>query len=475
VHSQVKQKLKYKGDIFFVEHHMAHAASSFLTSPFKRAAVLTLDGVGEWATTTICQANHDIKIIKELHFPHSLGLLYSAVTAYLGFKVNNDEYKVMGFAPYGQPVYYDKFRKIVDMKNDGSFRLDMSYFAFHYKLRMPNRKFIKAFGPARRRGQKMSKRHADIAASLQKLTEEVILNLAREAHRITRSKNLCIAGGVALNSVVNGKILSKTPFKHLYALPAAGDGGGCVGAACYAYNIILGRKKRFVMDDAFLGKGYSREDINEFLEKNQISFYEFKSRKELLKKMARLINDNNVVGWFQGRFEYGPRALGNRSILSNPCNPFMKDILNKKVKHREQFRPFAPVITAEDVHDYFVADKPLPIPSEFMLTVYPIRAAKQKLLPAVTHVDGSGRLQVLKRETNSLYYDLIKEFEKLSGVPVLINTSFNIRGEPIVNTPLEAYRCMMGTGIDFLVMGNFLIARKANRKHMWDSESTAKD
>lgn len=472
----IRKKIGYKGDIIFVEHHLAHAASSFLVSPFEKSAILTTDGIGEWATTTLGYGDkNEIMIEKEIQFPHSLGLLYSTVTAFLGFKVNDHEYKVMGLAPYGKPTYYDKFKKLIKVNKDGGYRLDMRYFVYHYKLTMPSRKFIKEFGPIRKREEKIEQRHKDIAASLQKITEEILFHLANHLYKMTKMENLCLAGGVALNSVANGKILKNTPFKSIYAQASAGDAGTSLGVAFYIYNTVLGKKRNYVMDNCYHGPHYSADEIKDYLDRNKIKYSQFKNDNELTKKTAKLIFDNNVVGWFQGRMEWGPRALGARSILSNPTNPKMKDILNLKVKHREHFRPFAPVIAAEDTYDYFEADKPLPIPADFMLMVYPIKKEKRKLLPAVTHVDGSGRLQTIKRSQNKRYYDVIKEFEKLSKVPILVNTSFNIRGEPIVCAPEHAYRCMMGTGIDYLVMDKFLVARNDNPKDMWDSEKTIKD
>jgi carbamoyltransferase len=472
------RKMGYPWNIYFIPHHMSHAASSFFMSPFKEAAVLTVDGVGEWDTTTLGIAKgKDITLLKTIEFPHSLGLLYSTVTAYLGFKVNNSEYKVMGMAPYGRPRYVDRFRRVIDIRDDGSFKLNMKYFVFHYKMRMPSRRFIKLFGPARKPNTKLTQHHKDIAASLQKITEEVVFKMLNHLYRTTKLKKLVMAGGVALNSVANGKILQNTPFEDVYIVPPAGDGGTSLGVASYVYfNILKNRRTNdSVLRSAYLGPGFSTEEIKSFLNKNKIKFHEFKNKEELLKIVATLIWKNKVIGWFQGRMEFGPRALGSRSILSNPCNPKMQDILNLKVKHREKFRPFAPVVTLEDAPKIFECDRPIPIPTDFMLMVYPIKKEWRKKLPAVTHVDGSGRLQTIRREQNPLYYDLIKEFEKLSGVPVLINTSFNIRGEPIVATPLHAYRCMMGTGIDFLVIDKFLVKRDENAQHIWDSEEYAKD
>ena len=473
VQSIIKRKLKYKGNIAFVEHHLCHAASSYLVSPFEESAIPTIDGVGEWSTTTIGYAKgNEIKLTKDIKFPHSLGLLYSTLTAHLGFKVNNDEYKVMGLAPYGEPIYLEKLRKLIDVKDDGSYELDMSYFVFHHKMQMPSKKFIREFGLIRK--GEIQKFHKDLAASLQKLTEEILIKILNNLHEQTKSDNLCIAGGVALNSVANGKILINTKFKEIYIQPAAGDGGTSLGAAAYIYTLAT-EKRPEVLRSAYLGPEYLSETIKKFLDSNKIKYTEFKDKNKLLDHVAKLIYQNNVLGWFQGRMEFGPRALGSRSILSNPCNPEMKEILNSKVKHREMFRPFAPAICEDDANEYFECDKPIPIPTDFMLMVYPIRKNKRKLIPSVTHVDGSGRLQTIRKEQNEDYYNLIKKFGKLSKVPILINTSFNIRGEPIVCSPYNAYRCMMGTGIDYLVMDRFLIKRLDNPKDMWDSEKFAKD
>lgn len=471
----IRKKLKYKGKIMFIEHHLAHAASAFLVSPFKKAAIVTTDGVGEWATTTYGTGEgNNIILQEEIKFPSSLGLLYSTVTAYLGFRVNDAEYKVMGLAAYGRPVYYEKFKKIIDIKEDGSYQLDMSYFDFHYKLTMPSKKFIREFGPPRKKESKMEHRFENVAASLQKITEEIILKMLNHLHEKTKISNLCMAGGVALNSVANGKILKNTPFKDIYIQPASSDAGTAVGAACYVYNSILGNARNYVMSSADLGPSYSTEQIKKFLEENNIVHKEFKDDNELIKVTAYLIKKGYIISWFQGRMEWGPRALGNRSILSDATNPKMRDILNLKVKHREPFRPFAPVVTVEDTKKYFECDNPVPMPADFMLVVYPIKKEKQKIIPAVTHVDGSGRLQTIRREQNQRYYDLIREFEKISSVPILINTSFNIRGEPIVCTPKDAYRCMMGTGIDYLIIDKFIVAREDNQKDMWDSEALSR-
>jgi len=478
----IKRKLKYKGDIFFIEHHMAHAASCFLVSPFKKAAIFTVDGVGEWTTTAygIGESN-SIKLIKEIIFPDSIGLLYSTITAYLGFSVNNSEYKVMGLSACGNMdknsnPYYPKLKKVIDIKEDGSFALDLSYFVYHYKDRMHSKKLYKLLGgPVTKRGSEMGQRHKDIAAALQMITEEALLKIINNVYKVTKCENLVLAGGVGLNSVNNGKILRESPFKKIWIQPDAGDGGTSLGAAFYVYNTILGKKRNFIFTNAYLGPEFSTQYIKNFLDKNKIKYSKFKDDKDLIKKTAKLIYDNNVIGWFQGRMEWGPRALGSRSILSNACNRDMQRLLNEKVKHREKFRPFAPVVCEDDALKYFECDNPIPEPTDFMLMVYPIKKKWHDKIPAVTHVDGSGRLQTIRRSQNPLYYNLIKEFGKLSGIPILINTSFNIRGEPIVCTPYDAYKCMMGTGIDYLVIDKFLVRRNDNPKDMWDSEKYAKD
>jgi len=477
----IKKELKYRGEVLFIEHHLAHAASAFLVSPFKEAAIVTIDGVGEWTTTAYGRGKDtDIHLMKHIEFPHSLGLLYSTITAYLGFSVNNSEYKVMGLAAHGnmsyKNPYYHKLKKVIDIKNDGSYLLDMSYFAYHYKDRMPSKKLLNLLeGPVRNPESEITQRHKDIAAAVQLVTEEVICKILTHVYRGTRLKQVVLAGGVALNSVCNGKILDKTPFKEIWIHPNPSDGGTSIGVASYIYHTLLGNKRNYQLTTAYLGPEYTAEEIMHFLEGSKIKHSKFKTEKELIQKTAKLISENNVVAWFQGRMEWGPRALGSRSILSNPCNPKMQEILNVKVKHREKFRPFAPVVCSEDVSNYFECDIPLPLPTDFMLMVYPIKKQYHSKIPAVTHVDGSGRLQTINRANNQRYYDLIKEFGKLSGMPILINTSFNIRGEPIVCSPEDAYRCMMGTGIDYLVIDKFLIKRADNPQDRWDSEKYAKD
>ncbi len=478
----IRKQMGFDGDILFIEHHMAHAASSFLASPFRKAAILTMDGVGEWTTTTYGIGNgNEIHLMKHIKFPHSLGLLYSTITAYLGFTVNNSEYKVMGLSAYGsrdkkKNRYYKKLKGVLDVKDDGSYRLDMRYFTYHFADRMPSKKLCRLLGePVRERESKVTKRHADIAAALQMILEEIVVKMLNHLYKVTKCDNIVLGGGVALNSVCNGKILRNTPFKSVWVHPDPGDGGTSIGAALYVYNTILGHKREYVLRNAYLGPSYSREEIRQFLDSNGIVYSIFNDDRVLVKTVAKLIHEDGVVGWFQGGMEWGPRALGARSILSNACNPKMKEILNIKVKHRERFRPFAPVVCIDDAVKYFECDEPIPEPTDFMLMVYPIRKRWQGTIPSVAHVDGSGRLQTIRRSQNPLYYDIIKEFGKLSGIPILINTSFNIRGEPIVCSYYDAYKCMMGTGIDYLVMGRFLINRGDNPQDMWDSESYAKD
>ena len=453
----IARELDYKGEVLFAEHHQSHAASAFLVSPFDEAAILTVDGVGEWATVSVAAGSGTrIRMLKHIDYPHSLGLLYSAFTYYLGFKVNSAEYKVMGLAPYGEPRYYDRIAKnLMSVGGDGSFKLNMDYFAYQYGLRMINRQFEDLFdGPARQPESPLEQRHKDIAASIQKTTEEVMLQLALSAFDLTGSENLCLAGGVALNCVANGKILREGPFKKIFVQPAAGDAGGAIGVAAYIYHSLLGNARRAPLRDAYLGPSFSSEEIESLLDSKGVRFAVLE-RQELLTTVARLIADQNVVGWFQGRMEFGPRALGNRSILADPRQPENKDRVNLKIKFRESFRPFAPSVLEDRCCDFFDLD----CPSPYMLLVAQVRPDK-RVLPAVTHVDGSARIQTVSRDTNPLFYDLIGEFDKLTGVPVIINTSFNVRGEPIVCTPLDAFRCFVRTGMDYLVIGHFLVDKR---------------
>ncbi len=455
IKSIIKNKIGFKGDVLFIDHHTSHASSTFFVSPFKDAAILTIDGVGEWKTTSLYTGKgNKITPLKEIHFPHSLGLLYSTITAYLGFKVNDDEYKIMALAAYGKPKYYDKFRNMIDIKDDGSFRMDMEYFNYRNKSKMWSKKLEEEFGPQREPETEITQRHKDIAATLQRVTEEVVIKITNHLHKTTKMRNLCIAGGVGLNTVVNGKLRKETPFKRIFIQPAATDAGGAIGAAMYIYHQILNNMRNYEMDHAYLGPSFSDKEIKQFLDKNSISYKEY-DEKDLIKKVAKLIADDKIIAWFQGRMEIGPRALGNRSILANPRNPDMKEIVNKKVKHREPFRPFAPSVLVEEGSNFFVGFHESP----FMLFTFHTKKEKRNLIPSVIHVDGTSRIQTVKRETNKLYYDLIKEFQRLTNIPLILNTSFNVRGEPIVCTPEDAYNCFKNTYMDYLVMNKFLIKK----------------
>jgi carbamoyltransferase len=452
----IRKQLGYEGPILFAEHHQSHAASAFLVSPFKEAAILTVDGVGEWATASFGVGRDGrVDIFHEIHFPHSLGLLYSAFTYYLGFKVNSAEYKVMGLAPYGEPRYYDKVRQLVEIREDGSFRMDMRYFAYHYGLTMTNEAFNRLFeGPPRKPESPLTQREKDIAMSVQKVTEEIVLKMAAYLHRETGQKNLCMAGGVALNCVANGRVVREGPFERLFVQPAAGDAGGALGVAALIHSQLLGRPRQFEMREAYLGPAYSTEEVRSYLDANGIPYEELE-RQDLLAETARLIAEQKVIGWFQGRMEFGPRALGGRSILADARNPENKDVVNLKIKFRESFRPFAPTILEERVGDYFELDRPSP----YMLLVAQVRPDR-RTIPSVTHVDGSARIQTVSRSQSPLYYDLIEEFERQTGCPVIINTSFNVRGEPIVCTPHDAYMCFMRTHMDILVLDRFLLRKE---------------
>ncbi len=454
----IKKYLGYDGPVLFAEHHISHAASAFLVSPFATAAILTMDGVGEWDTTTYgIGSGTDITLLRSIEFPHSLGLFYSAFTYYLGFRVNSAEYKVMGLAPYGRPVYYDTIlRHLIDIKDDGSFHLNMKYFIYDRALRMTGRNFEDLFGHPRREPESpLEQFHKDLAASLQKVTDEVVLRSAMHLHRETGATNLCMAGGVALNCVANSKVLSQTPFKKIFVQPAAGDAGGAVGVAYYIYNTILGNKRNFVWEHAFLGPSFSGEDIRAFLDTHRIACEEY-GDTTLLPRIATYIMKQKVIGWFQGRMEYGPRALGSRSIIADARNPENWQRVNLKIKFRESFRPFAPTVLFDQTSSYF----DFPEPSPYMLFTAQVHENRRKEIPSVTHVDGSARLQTISRDQHQKYYDLIREFYTISGCPVIINTSFNVRGEPIVCTPEDAFRCFINTDMDILVLGNFLIDKE---------------
>lgn len=426
-------------------------------SPFQQAAILTIDGVGEWETTTYGAGDgKTVKLLKRIHFPHSLGLLYSAFTYYLGFKVNSAEYKVMGLAPYGKPAYYDLImNELLRPKADGSYKINMKYFAYDYGLTMTNKKFDKLFGRLPREPEsKLDQFHKDVAASIQNVTDELMVRMANHLYEQTNSKNLCLAGGVALNCVANSKILARTPFEGIFIQPAAGDAGGAVGVAYHIYNSLLEHERNYISRDAFLGPEFTDAEIAEYLDGLGIR-YTRHSREELIRETARLIGEQNVVGWFQGRMEWGPRALGNRSILADARNPENQSKVNLKIKFRESFRPFAPAVLLERSSEYFEIDRPSP----YMLLTAQVRAEKRHI-PAVTHVDGSARLQTVERKDNPLFYDLIGEFDRQTGCPLLINTSFNVRGEPIVCTPHDAFKCFMRTKMDYLVMGSYLLDKK---------------
>ncbi len=457
--SLIRKELRpYKGPIFFAEHHMSHAASAFLVSPFQESAILTVDGVGEWATASFgVGKGSDITLFKEIRFPHSLGLLYSAFTYYLGFKVNSAEYKVMGLAPYGKPVHFDRIMKeMVHLNPDGSFKLDMRYFDYDHGLRMTSEAFHEFFGgPPRTPESWMNEREFDIAASVQKVCEEVVLTMVRHLHQQTGLHNLCMAGGVALNCVANGRIVKETPFKNLFVQPAAGDAGGAVGVAHWLYNTIEKQPRSAAWTNAYLGPGFSDEEIKAYLD-GRGAKYQLLPREELLQKTARRLSEGNVIGWFQGRMEFGPRALGGRSILADPRDAKMRDTLNMKIKFREGFRPFAPSVLADKCGEWFDLD----CDSPYMLLVAPVREGK-RVIPSVTHVDNSARIQTVSREDSPLYYDLIREFEKITGVPLVINTSFNVRSEPIVCTPHDAYVCFMRTNMDDLVLGPYFLEKGA--------------
>lgn len=449
----IREKLGYRGEIFFSDHHYAHAASAFLPSPFERAIILTVDGTGEWTTLAYgIGEGTRINLINEIQFPHSLGLLYSAVTAHLGFKVNSGEGKVMGLAAYGAPFFVKEFERIIDIKDDGSFRLDLDYFSFHHDLVMTTKKFSKVFGSPRAPESRIKQQHMDLAATLQYILEKAVLKIVTGLHEQYKIDYLCIAGGVGLNCATNGKILASTPFKEIFIQPAAGDDGASIGAAIYAYTKLLGGKKRWRMNTAYLGPEYSEGYIKALLESRNIS-YNFMSDENIANRVAQYLSEHKIVGWFRGRMEFGPRALGNRSILANPCNPEIKQILNNKVKHRESFRPYAPAVCAENVKEYFDIKQQSP----FMTISATVVENKRNQIPGVVHVDGTARVQTVSTMENPLFYKLLREFEKITGIPIVLNTSFNIRGEPIVCSPEDALKCFMGTKIDFLVLGNFLI------------------
>jgi carbamoyltransferase len=451
--------------IVFCEHHQSHAASAFLCSPYRDAAILTVDGVGEWATTTFGYGrDNTVTIDRELQFPHSLGLLYSTFTAFLGFEVNEGEYKVMGMAPYGTPRYVDRIEKLVTVRDDGSFELDMRYFAYHYSHRRSfSNRFAREFGPPRdpSRADTFDQYYADIAASIQRVTENVVVKLCHALYKLHPVPRLCLAGGVALNCVANDKILARTPFTELFVQPSAGDGGGALGAALYFHHQVLGNPRDYVMRTAGLGSEFSDKDIRGVLDARQIACRIFEDPQELFGATAAHLAAGKVIGWFQGRAEWGPRALGNRSILADPRDPAMKEIVNSKVKFRELFRPFAPAVLAEKAGEYFeLSGSPDLLLYEFMLSTALVKEAKKNVIPAVTHVDGTARVQLVRPGPHPLLHGLLKAFNEQTGVPVLLNTSFNLKGEPIVNSPEDALSTFNRSGIDVLVMGSQMIEKE---------------
>ena len=482
------QNFKDEKKIYFSEHHLSHAASAFFPSPFKDAVVLTADGVGEWATTTVAIGqDQDLSIKKEIHFPHSLGLLYSAFTYFTGFKVNSGEYKLMGLAPYGEPKYASLIKdNLIDVKEDGSFKLSQEYFDYATGIKMTSDKFHNLFGkePRDSKEDKLTEFHMDVAASIQKVTEEVMIKMAISLKKEFNHKNLCLAGGVALNCVANGKILEQKIFENIWIQPAAGDAGGSLGAALAIWHLELKNKRQISnnqMQGSYLGPSYTQEEIEKELKKNNAEFIVL-NENEIIEKTAESLKNGEAVGWFQGRMEFGPRALGGRSILGDPRSSTMQKNLNLKVKYRESFRPFAPSVLREDVDKWFKINEDSP----YMLLVAEVLDDKKikmtdeeknlfgidKLnikrsdIPAVTHVDYSARIQTVHNETNPKYYSLIKKFKEKTNCSVLINTSFNVRGEPIVNTPSDAFNCFMGTEMDKLVIGNCFLDKKKQKKNL---------
>ena len=456
----LRTELNYTGKIFYVDHHMSHASSAYNLSGFSEAVILTVDGVGEWATTAIGIAK-DQKIVldEEIRFPHSLGLLYSTITAYLGFSVNDAEYKVMGLAAYGDPKTFKlQYDELIKIHKDGSYSLNLKYFSFIHSDKMYNHELEMLFGyPARQPESKIKNYYADIA--LQMKLEEVLINLLNVINKKYKQENLCMAGGVALNSVANGKIIKNTTFKNLYIPPDPSDGGCAIGAALYFWCQYLGQKIEYSKFTPQLGPAYSDIQIKDILDANKLKYKFIHDNASICDVVSDLLIKQKIIGWFQGRMEWGPRALGNRSILASASSLKMKDIINIKIKHREIFRPFAPVILKEHVKSYFFVDDPLPEPSKYMLLVYPFKNIGIKDSPATVHVDKTGRLQVISHQDNPLYYDLIKNYYQKTKIPIIINTSFNIRGEPIVCSPVDAIRCFLNTDIDYLMIGSFLVRK----------------
>lgn len=450
----IKDELGYSGDVVFPEHHQSHAGSSFLVSPFEEAAILTVDATGEKTTTSMgVSEGNDIDIFKEIEFPHSLGLLYSTFTSHLGFYVNSGEGKVMGMASYGEPRFYDKIMdEVVNVKEDGGFKLNMDYFAYHYSERMYSDKFLEEFGdPRDPERDDFDDRHADLAASIQKVTEEILLKMAEYLHEETEKEKLCLAGGVALNCVANGELEREGPFDEMYIQGAAGDDGGSLGAALYTYNTLMDNERELYMDDMYWGPSFTNEEIKKTLDEKDIEYREFKE-DQIVEETARRVANGDIVGWFQGRMEFGPRALGNRSIIADPTRAESQDIVNEKIKFRENWRPFAPSMLEEKAPEYMKGCEE----SMFMIKAYDVVSDE---IPAITHVDDTARPQTVNREQNPRYHKLISQFEDETGVPVVLNTSFNRRGEPIVCTPEDALNCFQNSGLDFLVMEDILVEK----------------
>lgn len=439
--------------VYYIDHHLAHCASTFFVSPFEESAILTQDGYGERTCTLFARGEgNSITPLRRIYFPHSLGAFYAAITQYLGYRANWSEGKLMALAGYGEPSFYEKMRRIVKVEN-GNVQLDLSYFSFYIESkRRYTEKFIKEFGPERKRDEEINQRHCDIASSAQKVLEEGMLELARWLHRRTGSKRLCLAGGVALNSVANGRILLEAPFDEVFIQPGAGDEGSSIGSALYLLHHIFKQPRRYVMEHAFLGPEYSDEEIESELKEWGLIYEKF---DDIAGVTAEILAEGKFVGWFQGRMEFGPRALGGRSILADPRRAEVKDILNSRVKHREPYRPYAPTVLEEACGEYFGSSYPSP----FMLLVYRVRPEKRSVVPAIVHIDGSARVQSINERQHPLYWRVVKRFGELTGVPVVLNTSFNFRGEPIVNTPRDAVKCFMTTGLDALAIGSFLVVK----------------
>ncbi len=451
----LEREIAFKGKVFFVNHHLSHAASAFLVSPFEKAAILTADAVGEWATMTYgVGKGNSIEISGEMRYPDSLGLVYTAVTTYLGFAAHEGEGTVMALAACGSPDCLDKFRRIIPVREDGSYSVDRKYFGFNKGPRMYTREFIRLFGPERKPADKLEDRHRDIAASLQKFTEDTLISIAGNVYKETGLDRLCLSGGLFLNCVVNSKIREHTRFKEVFIQPAAGDAGGSLGAAAYVYHCMLKNPRRYVMEQAYLGAGYCREEIRRILLAAGVQFKEMDD-DGLFRFIAGEISMGKIIGWFQGRAEFGPRALGNRSILADPRNPGIKEIINSKVKKREPFRPYAPVVLEERAAEFFELEEV----SHFMLLAPKVKENAKKLIPGVVHDDGTARVQTLSENDNPRLYRLIREFENLTGVPVIVNTSFNLRGEPVVCSPEDALDCFKKSGMDYLVLENMVCGR----------------